>query len=140
VKISFLPQQGERMDITKKYIKMRLASIPDMGLGEKPLKPYHFVCGIPDLSKQVVIDLKGNWYHIITTISEVCQLERQDQLQEMVDLTGDYDNNYPNWMLVLSNFVDFLDKPNQANSMEQLWLAFVMFQKFNKIWNGEEWI
>jgi len=24
-------------------------------------------------------------------------------------------------------------------SMEQLWLAFVMKEKYNKIWNGEEW-
>ena len=25
-------------------------------------------------------------------------------------------------------------------SMEQLWLAFVMKEKYNKVWNGEEWI
>ncbi len=25
------------------------------------------------------------------------------------------------------------------HSMEQLWLAFVMKEKFNKIWNGKDW-
>lgn len=28
----------------------------------------------------------------------------------------------------------------QFISMEQLWLAFVMKEKHNKVWNGEEWI
>lgn len=28
----------------------------------------------------------------------------------------------------------------QFNSMEQLWLAFVMKENFGKIWNGESWI
>ena len=27
----------------------------------------------------------------------------------------------------------------RLNSMEQLWLAFVMKEKYNKIWNGEKW-
>ena len=26
------------------------------------------------------------------------------------------------------------------SSMEQLWLAFVMKSKYNKTWNGEDWI
>ena len=26
-----------------------------------------------------------------------------------------------------------------TSSMEQLWLAFVMSEKYNKIWNGKEW-
>jgi len=29
---------------------------------------------------------------------------------------------------------------DHINSMEQLWLAFVMMEKFNKEWDGEEWI
>ena len=28
----------------------------------------------------------------------------------------------------------------QFTSMEQLWLAFVMKEKFNKTWNGEAWV
>lgn len=124
------------MDTSKTYINMRLAAIPDMGLGEKPLRPYHFVKGIPDLSKQVVIDLKGNWYHITTKTSEVCQLERQDQLQEMVRRRGD---DGVDLHAKLASFVYDWSQNYGGWSMEQLWLAFVM-KGNNKVWDGENWI
>jgi hypothetical protein len=28
----------------------------------------------------------------------------------------------------------------QPESWEQLWLAFVMKEKYNKVWNGEDWV
>lgn len=28
----------------------------------------------------------------------------------------------------------------EPDSMEQLWLAFVMKEKYGKVWNGEDWI
>ena len=61
---------------------------------------------------------------------DVIWLPRQDQLQEMV--------NRPSlsWMLRdASNF----EHDVEFDSMEQLWLAFVMKEKYNKIWNGSEW-
>lgn len=30
--------------------------------------------------------------------------------------------------------------PGIFTSMEQLWLAFVMKEKYNKVWNGKEWV
>ena len=33
-----------------------------------------------------------------------------------------------------------LDYPKQFKSMEQLWLAFVMKEKFNKVWDDSDWI
>lgn len=65
-------------------------------------------------------------------------LPRQDQLQEMVKLSDcvmdalcDVSNLMKdNWKYYGFNFT----------SMEQLWLAFVMKEKFNKQWNGEDWI
>lgn len=33
-----------------------------------------------------------------------------------------------------------LDYPKKFTSMEQLWLAFVMKEKHNKAWNGEDWV
>jgi len=74
------------MDKSETYIKMRLAAIPDLGMGTPSLQPFHFGKAIPDFSKQVLIDRKGDWYHITKPNNE-CQLERQDQLQEMVDIT-----------------------------------------------------
>ncbi len=73
-------------------------------------------------------------------------LPRQDQLQAMV-YTKESEERYacskPRWLSIQLNlFWDFCP-PNYANlftSMEQLWLAFVMKEKYNKAWNGEEWI
>lgn len=65
-------------------------------------------------------------------------LPKQDQLQEMLNY------RYPvNYAISLGRWCEGLptSKYNQVNlySMEQLWLAFVMKEKFNKIWNGEDW-
>jgi len=70
-------------------------------------------------------------------------LPRQDQLQEMV---GDWEKQIE----ILDDWLgNAYDPPsfkgnywciNNLTSMEQLWLAFVMKEKYNKVWNGEEWI
>lgn len=63
-------------------------------------------------------------------------LPRQDQLQEMLQPIGIYDLiwGFQNWWLETD--------PSKQNlyTMEQLWFAFVMRQKYNKIWNGKDWI
>ena len=61
-------------------------------------------------------------------------LPRQDQLQEMMP-------NTPPWCLAK----DFASRAYHLSgdttmSMEQLWLAFVMYEKYKKRWNGEEWV
>jgi len=61
-------------------------------------------------------------------------LPRQDQLQEMVGLTALEPN-----IFVLMNFSRELYNVKEKFSWEQLWLAFVMKEKYNKIWNGKEW-
>jgi len=71
-------------------------------------------------------------------------LPRQDQLQEMVD------NKKPDELIVrLINYLqdnqkyyknEAIKKLYPTNSMERIWLAFVMKEKYNKIWNGKEWI
>ena len=70
-------------------------------------------------------------------------LPRQDQLQEMIGnfetcknalfSAGYNDNEY-------SEYWDMPNKYwNKFTSMEQLWLAFVMREKYNKMWDGESW-
>ena len=64
-------------------------------------------------------------------------LPRQDQLQEMVNPPYDY-------ALTLYYFIRYCqdDRVSKAHitSMEQLWLAFVMKEKYGKVWNGKEWV
>jgi len=70
-------------------------------------------------------------------------LPRQDQLQEMVPtkIAG----TKPNLKMIseFTHFFDYWDTvgiPVILTTWEQLWLAFVMKEKYNKAWNGEDWI
>jgi len=59
-------------------------------------------------------------------------LPRQDQLQEMF-------NDNINYTIQIQGFGEILEFYG-CQSWEQLWLAFVMKEKYNKTWNGEEWV
>lgn len=65
-------------------------------------------------------------------------LPRQDQLQEMLNWSLDDST------LGMSDFLYRLEGKaticSQFASWEQLWLAFVMKEKYGKTWDGEEWI
>lgn len=87
-------------------------------------------------------------------------LPRQDQLQEMIQGKLFVREDEPGAILdivsmpfdsfdrFLDLFVDGEDKGNQwwneyalkFKSMEQLWLAFVLSEKYGKSWNGTEWV
>lgn len=63
-------------------------------------------------------------------------LPRQDQLQEMVN---------EDWAITFAHFCVWFSKYElillgDIKSMEQLWLAFVMKEKYGKVWDGEDWI
>jgi hypothetical protein len=63
-------------------------------------------------------------------------LPRQGQLQEMIKV-----EDMPHIPLV-RNFYTFVVTAKSAIfmvSMEQLWLVFVMREKYGKIWNGKNW-
>ncbi len=68
----------------------------------------------------------------------------QNQLQEMVKGKFiDYvrDTKFDSTILMCSAFWRFVnDRDEDCFSMEQLWLAFVMKELYNKIWNGKDWI
>jgi len=64
-------------------------------------------------------------------------LPSQEQLQDMVII------EYKHFYALLDVFHMWSIQPtldrNLIESMEQLWLAFVMKEKYNKVWNGEDW-
>lgn len=65
---------------------------------------------------------------------------RQDQLQEMVE-----DKPYELCRKILRFWSDppyyiTNNLRHDYNTMEQLWLAFVMHEKYQKIWNGKDWV
>jgi len=148
------------MDTTEQYIRMRLAAIPDLGRGIPPTGAlWHKESGEP------LIDMHGNWF--AWDDGGYCQLERQDQLQEMV-FEKKQSTLLPPLRKLLLCFDEFVHPNNyclhgehepgffgqgacgicldeiakqekQFTSMEQLWLAFVMKEKYGKVWNGEDW-
>jgi len=78
----------------------------------------------------------------------VIWLPRQDQLQEMVIEKGEWitDEIY-RLVCDFSTFVEVICVMGRGDyrlrdfkSYEQLWLAFVMREKYGKVWNGEDWV
>ena len=67
-------------------------------------------------------------------------LPHQDQLQDI--LWSNYDDIAKQYQLATFNrFAQSVwDKTGIFNSMEQLWLAFVMGEKYNKEWVNSKWI
>jgi len=66
-------------------------------------------------------------------------LPRQEDLQEMCN-----PREYSVWLS--TDFQEWVESEafkvgdtRNPNSMEQLWLAFVLAEKFNKYWDGSEW-
>lgn len=75
----------------------------------------------------------------------VTWLPRQDQLQAIIQSEkAQYLNGFR--FLLVESFYQFCQKkifiPNTPSltSMEQLWLAFIIYLNFKKVWNGEDWV
>ena len=76
-------------------------------------------------------------------LSKYIWLPRQNQLIELAQIPGRrYDS-------IVQDFFDWTKLPYETlsgtpgqlfRSMEQIWLAFVMQQKYNKQWNGHRWV
>ena len=85
------------------------------------------------------INLIANTMHYSPAdLDNAIWLPRQDQLQEMVE-----PKEYNSYRFV-RKLNEFVDKYNAGEltgnpSMEQLWLAFVMKEKYSKTWNGTDW-
>jgi len=76
--------------------------------------------------------------HVFEDSIEHCWLPTQDQLQEMIKESFDnlYQMSYRFYAWQVRQDLNIL---LEQTSMEQLWLAFVMKEKYNKTWNREEW-
>ncbi len=124
------------MDTTETYIKMRVKAIPDLGMGIPP----QCICGLEWVTDTVFIDEMGNWYYSKEPrewVGEATQLERQDQLQEMVIHFG---HGHSNGGILVGLSMFSQEYGYNETSMEQLWLAFVMKEKYSKVWDGKDWV
>ena len=120
------------MDTSKEYIKM-CEKAEEIQKNKRWLKAGDF-CRNP---------YSGDSHAIGTTVekTDLIWLPRQDQLQEMVkqNSLNIIDLNY--FVASISLFLKQSNKDGELYySLEQLWLAFVMKEKYNKTWNGKEWL
>jgi len=127
------------MDTSKEYIKMCEKAVEihkypaDLKRGdvfaEMSLEPDGFEIYVFD-GNDYVPDVYFIW------------LPRQDQLQDMLGwtkaITCKYTQSIYEFMETIRKGLDD-DMENPFKSMEQLWLAFVMKEKYNKVWNGKDW-
>ncbi len=110
----------------------------DMGDGTKP--PIRSELPIATIQKD---DLEGS-----TFTGKLIWLPRQDQLQAMVRGEKHMHLLAYEFAAYFHGTVDPLYQEigrdnftvDSDNSMEQMWLAFVMKVKFGKVWIGEEWV
>lgn len=80
----------------------------------------------------------GDFFHILLDRPNVW-LPTQARLQEMIDWNKDFITlDKIRIFYEFTKLINYKDRLFYA-SMEQLWLAFVMKEKFNKVWDGEEW-
>jgi len=130
------------MDTTPEYIKMceRAEEIQNDWILHKGDYYYH------KLNNK--ISFVSGWFEARTAENAVLMthyhgrliwLPRQDQLQEMLHCSiGEGMNRlwayFPEWFCKIGA-VEY-----SKSSWEQLWLAFVMKEKYGKVWNGEGWV
>ncbi len=74
--------------------------------------------------------------------SECFPVYRQDQLQEMVGIRTpeDFERFHQSFSFPWEGEFGIPDYMGVCTSMEQLWLAFVMKEKYGKTWDGEDWV
>jgi len=115
------------MDISKEYIEMCGKAVEIQELIEKPTTGKYVYDG-----KFCVDENDRLWL----ADDKVCLL-RQDQSQDMLP---DEPNHFPS-LTWIEKFAEFYKLNYQKRwTMEQLWLAFVMNERFNKVWDGENWV
>jgi len=132
------------MDTTEQYIKMceQAWEIQEQnkfaywGDGDTYYSPraqrvFMFTMGLGDVAKS---HLPGEVW-----------LPRQDQLQNMMRTKYDLPNICVEFYCFISGRVPLTNEIfanpiwETFTSMEQLWLAFVMQEKYGKVWGGESW-
>jgi len=130
------------MDTSKEYIEMAKRAVEVQGLW-KPSKGDAYIIGgaMPGDKHFGVTYLGCCWqkcsgcrFEVEELKYECVWLPRQDQLQDMIDKP---------LANLTKRFYDYLKTTGfevNLNSMEQLWLAFVMHEKYQKKWGGQDWI
>ena len=122
------------MDTSKEYVKMCEKAYSDIGLLTTN--------GMPN--QYMTKDFDGRF--LLSGDDSQCdingQLYRQDQLQDMVTDKFSSREQIPCLQKILAYKVQCTKEDKNPSTWEQLWLAFVMKEKYSKQWLAEkqEWV
>lgn len=125
------------MDTTEQYIKMCEGAIADLWADD-----CNWRIGSLWFNKKtgVIIPIAwtGPWSK--HEVKRYVPLWQQDQLQEM--LRGERKHSLETWNLhwAFHNWLIRSGVNTENGSFEQLWLVFVMHEKYGKRWDGEKWV
>ncbi len=132
------------MDISPEYVKM-CSKATEIQNHYLDTGDYYYV--LPSKAIRLVkwadqkrvsgVEIKENGKAKTHQITGSIWLPRQDQLQDICEtLTGNKWTPY----FALTMLLDFAnEQEHPASTMEQLWLAFVMAEIYEKRWDGESW-
>jgi len=129
------------VDFSKRYIKMCEEAKEIQNLWKPHIDDYVYDENGKSWTGSYVYVLGNEWawvegnedFYNYRERYKVIWLPRQDQLQAIITT-----NKYFRFGLI-ELFYHFANKNiSKFTSMEQLWLAFVMYVKYNKIWNNKE--
>lgn len=140
------------MDTTKEYIKQNEKAIEIQKLWKPRISDY--IYSIEYEKVFIIIDNLNDKFLCILPYrtdreffpkkEKSIWLPTQDKLQEMVDPRDGSQHtlmeNFWNWCNKDYSFNTNLSNFAVFKTMEQLWLGYVMETKFNKVWNGENWV
>ena len=141
------------MDTSEQYIKM-------CGCGARQEQNPHkdFLDGYKHSTVNGIAIITGTWFFTSDNWANAIWLPRQDQLQEMLvglleerlddDRLRCVDDTALSLLRCFAGELatdglhldDWKEYYFQFSSMEQLWLAFVLKEKFNKTWDGDKWV
>lgn len=128
--LEYLPYHQECFLITRPHIRQRTSDGTQIYNHSYIFKGVHLDIGLPDSEVLDKIQVRT------VAVQNLIWLPRQDQLQEMVEKE---DIGGLVWRFTQWWNVQRVGKSCRL-SFEQLWLAYVMKEKYNKVWNDKEWV
>ncbi len=151
------------MDNSETYIKMCREARKFLPTIEPKVRQWWMIDRFPDKEVELVCDgddwqepclrpwadyvngeVEGFSYEQL--IADSFPVYSQDQLQEMLADLPYVGDSKLTWRLhefyhfTTDEYWRLCDLELESPSMEQLWLAFVMRERYNKIWEGDKWV
>jgi len=137
------------MDFSEEYVKMCERATPVQELWRPRRGDFAFWDGrrVEEPSPVLVYDIDDELLHVVTlrrgtyhvlTRDDLVWLPRQDQLLELCH--GEYEFVPVPFLAWESIVPAFLRLCRRFRTYEQVWLALLMWRKYDRIWNGKEWV